>query len=372
MANIFDYIKWRGDISIDKVDFNEIDNLILARLAYFPFDRILNPQEKITIAIAYERFLENNDYSKILQKEDIDLFPELAKSKRFKNLCLTNYINKIELEQEKQFSAITIELPDKTIYVGYKGTDNTIVGWKEDFNMSFRDFVPAQADAKDYLEEIAKQYKGKIRIGGHSKGGNLAVFAAAFCMPKIQKRIIEVYNNDGPGFSDNITKSENYKAIIEKVHTYVPQSSVVGRLLNHEEKYTVVKSTQVGIMQHDLYSWQLMRGKFIYLEKVTNGSELVDKTIKDWLKQVSPEQREQFIDILFQILGSTQAKTLSEFNSKGIKNAKVLLTSYKNIDEESKQIINKTISSLFSIVKSNLLSKTPKKLENGESFKQIE
>ena len=156
MANIMDYIKWRGDLSFKQSEFNDVDNLILSRLSYFCLDGILERHEKITIKQAYERTLKMEiPPEKILQKEDIDLFPALAKSKRFGRLYITEFENKVELEQEKQFSAVTIIIPDNTIYVAYRGTDNTLVGWKEDFNMCFSEDVPSQHEAVNYLEKIA-------------------------------------------------------------------------------------------------------------------------------------------------------------------------------------------------------------------------
>lgn len=364
MANIFDYLKWRGDLTLKQSEFNEIDNLILARLAYFPFDEIVNEKEVVTIKEAYRRFSKKDITTMhILQKEDIDLFPELAKSIRFGNMQLTCYINKVDPLEEKQFSAITILLPDDTMYVAFRGTDNTIVGWKEDFNMSFLDHVASQTDSARYLESVIKISKGAIRVGGHSKGGNLAVYAAAFCNAKTKKRIINVYNNDGPGFSENIIKTQEYQSIIERVYTLIPKSSVVGRLLNHQEKYTIVESTQVGIMQHDLYTWQLLGNTFVCLDNVTNGSEFVDKTITQWLENTTPEQRGKFIDILFQILETTQVKTLSEFTSKWFTNARTVLKTYSNIDDESKEIISQTLSALFSVMKNNIIGNKKEKIE---------
>ena len=352
MANIFDYMDWR-DISLEKLEFNEIDNLILARLSYFPFDDIIEDNEEITIKEAYERYKTWGTTGRILQKEDIDLFPILANSIRFGKMKITNYINKVDPIQEKQFSAITILMPDDTMYVAYRGTDNTIVGWKEDFNMSFSELVASQTDAVYYLESIAKKFKKKIRIGGHSKGGNLAVYAAAFCTSKIKKRIINVYNNDGPGFCDKVVNSEEYKSILEKVHTYIPQTSIIGRLLNHEEETTILKSTETGIMQHDLYSWQVLGSKFVR-DELTNSSEFIDKTITDWLKVVAPEQREMFIDTFFEILNATEAKTLSDISSKKIASAKTIIKTYQNINPETKEMMLKTLKVLVSIGKSNL------------------
>ena len=226
MANIFDYLDWR-DISLEKVEFNEIDNLILARLSYFPLDGSVKENDEITVKEAYLKMKEQGTTGRILQAEDIDLFPKLANSERFGNLKLTGFVNKIDPEAEKQFSAVTILFPDNTIYVAYRGTDNTIVGWKEDFNMSFSDLVASQTESVKYLEKIANKYpEKKILVGGHSKGGNLAIYASVFCKPEIQDRIIEVYNNDGPGFSEKVVQSPEYAKMIKKVHTYIPHSGV--------------------------------------------------------------------------------------------------------------------------------------------------
>lgn len=358
MANIFDYIDWRGDLTFKESEFNEIDNLILSRVSYFPFDNLIEQGETITIEEAYNRLkkIESAGSSNIrmLIEGDLDLFPMLAKSNRFSKLYLKKYINKRDLQEVKQFSAITIVLPDDTAYISYRGTDNTLVGWKEDINMSFMESVPAQIDAKNYLNEIAKEITGKLRVGGHSKGGNLAVYAAVFCDEAIKDRIIEVYNNDGPGFFEEILETVNYQETLPKVHTYIPQSSIFGRMLNHEEKCTIVKSTQVGVYQHDLYSWQLLGTKFITMDELTTESEFVDKTLKVWLKEVDNEQREKFWTALFEILASTKAETLSEIKENWFSNSKIILTTYKNLDDETKELINKTLKSLFGVAKGNI------------------
>ena len=211
MANVCDYIKWRGDINFEQSKFNEIDNLILSRFSYFPFDKIIEENEIVTIKELSKRF-QKQDVTKlpILWKDDVDLFPLIGESKRFGELLATKYINKIDPEQEKQFAAITVLMPDDTIFISYRGTDNTIVGWKEDLNMSFKSHIASQLSAKKYLEMIAKEYSDKkIRIGGHSKGGNIAVYAATFVSQEIKDRIINVYNNDGPGFCDDVIETQN-------------------------------------------------------------------------------------------------------------------------------------------------------------------
>ena len=355
MSNVCEYVKWRGDLTLKQSKFNEIDALILTRLSYFPFDQLIQPNEEATVEELSKRF-EKADKStmKILWEDDNELFPLMGKSERFGKMSVTQYVNKINAEQEKQFSATTVILPDNTIFVTYRGTDATIVGWKEDFNMCFKSHIASQKDAVEYLNMVSKKYKRLIRIGGHSKGGNLAVYAAMFTNSKVKKRIINIYNNDGPGFDDEIIKTKEYKEILPKVHTYIPQSSIIGRLLNHEEKYTVVQSIQKGIMQHDLYSWQILGKEFITLPNVTNESEFIDKTIKEWLENVEPAKREQVINVIFEILNSTDAQTTKELRKNLFSNIKVILEKYKNIDPETKEMIAQTANALIKIVKNNL------------------
>lgn len=360
MANIIDYLMWRGDIPFSQVPLNEIDSLILSRISYFPFDNLFQGDEQITIGKAYQRFKKEKDKT-VLQIDDLDLFPVVADCVRYKNLVLRDYINKIDGKQEKQFSAITICLPNHILYVSFRGTDNTLIGWKEDFNMSFSSNVPSQKDSIVYLDEIASKCEGDIIVGGHSKGGNLAVYASTFCNRKTKERIKEIYNEDGPGFDDDIIQTKEYQEMIKKVHTYIPQSSVIGRLLNHQETYTVVQSTASGIMQHDLYSWQVMGSKFISLEEVTNGSLLVDKTIKDWVKEVSPKQRAQFVEVLFEILNSTEATTLEELSSKKMETARLLVKRYQSIEDENKELISKTMHALLGIIKNNVIGNISQK-----------
>lgn len=356
MSNVFDYIKWRGDLNLSQDAFNEVDNLILSRFSYFPFDELTTENEVVTISELSKRFKEK-DISKlpILWPDDKNLFPIMGESKRFGKMFATKYVNKIDAEEEKQFSAITILMPDDTIYVSYRGTDNTVVGWKEDWNMTFKSHIPSQLDAVKYLQEVAEKYPNMIRVGGHSKGGNLAVYAATFVESCIKNRIINIYNNDAPGFNDEIIQTKEYKETIEKVDTYIPQDSIIGRLLNHEEKYTVVNSKQTGVMQHDLYSWQILGNKFECLEKVTKGSKFIDKSIKEWFNQIEIDKREQVIDIIFEVINTTKVETFSELKNNWFENAKILLNSYKLVDQESKKMIYETLGALFKISKNNFL-----------------
>ena len=361
MSNIIDYVKWRVYIEFKYDGFNEIYNVILSRLSYFDFSKCLGKyDDEILLDEAYRRYSKLNPQEKnILWKDDDELFPLMALSKRYQDLKLTRFVNKIDEKKQQQFSAITIILPNMGIFVSFRGTDNTIVGWKEDFNLSFQDNVPAQIESVKYLKEVSNVYpNAKIMLGGHSKGGNLAIYSASFCEDdNLQKRIIGIYNNDGPGLSVNMSEKDGYKNMLSKMHTYIPQSSVVGRLLTHEEKYSVIESTQMGIMQHDVYSWQLEGVNLNHLDEVDNGSEIIDKTLKEWLNGLTNEEREKFVDTMFGLLADTNVNTVNEMKTNKIDKIKIIINNYKNINEETRENLNKAMLLFWNTAKNNIFKR---------------
>jgi hypothetical protein len=358
MANtIFDYLEWRGDLSLAKSEFNIVDNLILAVLSYVPFDGIVGDKinsRGITIEEAGRRF-SFLDAAKLPVRDpkDIELLKAVAASRRFGSMTLSGYVHKTDYESEKQFSAITVDTGDKKSFVSFRGTDLTIVGWKEDFNMSFQTPVPSQEEAVRYLEEAAKNIHGKIRVGGHSKGGNLAVYASAFCKNSVQNRILAVYNNDGPGFTSGIIGMKGFTNVQNRLFAFVPQSSIIGMLMEHSEQYTIVNSTQTGILQHDPYSWSVIGTDFVRMETITNGSLFIDKTMKEWIGKMDRTQRELFCDALFSIIGASGAKSLTELTADRLKSARAMIKTLSNIDEPTKKILHETIALFFQTAAKN-------------------
>lgn len=359
MSNIIDYLKWRGDLSFDIDPFNEIDNVILSRLSYLPFHDIYLEQRENIKSIAKK--MEIIPKENFCWGEDKEFIQDLAKTKRFKNLIISDCVEKVDAIHEKQFGAITIWLPNGEKYISFEGTDMTILGWKESFNMSFMTNIPSQLEAVQYLEKIANKYTSNIRLGGHSKGGNLAVYSAIFCNDSIKDRIIEILNADGPGFNNQVILDEKYIKIADKIKTYIPQTSIIGILLEHEEKYNVVESLQKGIMQHDLYSWQVEGTELKKIPEISSESKMVNKIVKDWLSSTTPEQRERFVNTLYEIIGKTEAKTIAEFSSQWFKNIRKIIETYKAMNEEEKKqmedMIKLTVNSIKTCVKSEVLRK---------------
>lgn len=353
MANILDYVEWRGDIDFVSSEFNEIDSLILSQLSYIGFDGIIsnNNKELLTLKEASAKFFSVHDEKYILgallPKEIVTLLKVAGDSVRFGNLKLSCYINHVDKDRQEQFSAVTFELNDG-IFIAFRGTDDTLIGWKEDFNMCFISPVPAQEESVKYLDYVLSLYKwrsGKVRIGGHSKGGNLAVYSAAFCPKKFRKKIAAVYNNDGPGFDDAMMKNPLYQEMLSKITTFLPQSSTVGMLLEHEEPYIVIQSTASGLFQHDVFSWQL-KGKHFVTTSLSENCRFLDKTLKNWLAGMDNQQRMHFVDVLFEILSAGNAENLSELESKKLTNIKKSVQAVITMSNEDKKVLFETIKQL--------------------------
>ena len=356
MANILDYLDWRGDLTLAQSPFNEVDALLLAELSFIKFEGIVPPPElgrglrlRDAARSYFARRTNRTDNMGLLVPGDIPaMLRAMADSRRFGDMTVNAFEERIDEVLEQQFAAVTIDLGDSTAYVSFRGTDDTLVGWKENLNMSFLAEVPAQERAVKYLERIARQYPDRgLRVGGHSKGGNLAIYSAVKCAQAVQDRIVGVYNNDGPGFLSDLSTTQEHRRIADRIHTVVPQSSVVGMLLEHEKNVQVVHSTYEGIMQHDGFSWEVRGAQFVHLDDFSREGKLLDETIDAWAAQLSPQQRESFADALYEMLTATGARTLSDLSGEKLKGAVGILKGYKSLDRETREALSGALKLLL-------------------------
>ncbi len=317
MYHMIDYLEWRGDITLEQNEINPVDALILSELSYLRLKGLVpeDPKEAPTVAETAQMLFELPEEAqkgRCRDERDLILLKALGESCRFGSMRLTFPEERTDETAQIQFAALTVLLADGDAFAVFRGTDGSLVGWKEDFNLGFMDSIPGQWAARDYLERTAEFCPGELFAAGHSKGGNLAVFAAAKCSPDTRRRICGVYNNDGPGFSSAFLEDEGYQEILGRIHTFVPQSSVVGMLLEHEEPYTVVKSSQAGLLQHEPYSWEVRGGDFVRLKQVTEGSRMIDQTVKSWLSGLTREERESFVDAVYELLRSADVDHIGD------------------------------------------------------------
>ena len=347
MGTVFDYLDWRGDLSFEESDVTEVDALILSLVSYLDLCKIA-PASASATGIAflsaikkYVNTHKGEPLGLITPYETVSLATRAARTDRYGcSVRVIGHVNEISDDAQMQFSATTYLIRDDACFIAFRGTDDTITGWKENFNMSFMSPVPAQARAVSYLSEIAAAHADKrIYIGGHSKGGNLAVYAAVRCDPLIKGRIQAVYNLDGPGFTLDFIQSEEYSATRRLIRTLVPQSSVVGMLLEHEGSYEVIQSRSSGLLQHNGFSWEVMGGSFVHTDSVTEQSKRVDRTIKEWLAEKSVEERQQILDTLYEILDAVGAKTLTDLSTEKLK----LVKAWNNLDSSSRAYIRRCL-----------------------------
>lgn len=352
MPNLFDYIAWRGDLPFSRDPLNPVDCLIFSVLAYIPFDGLLpaKPDKKgIPLVEAAELFFENRSRQpRVRSPKDAELLAAMAASERYSGVRLTAYQSETDHLNEKQFSAITVIISRSSVCIAFRGTDLSLTGWKEDFNMSFMCPVPAQTEAVRYLSGVARRIGGKITVTGHSKGGNLAAYAAAFCPRGVQKRIASVCSNDGPGFSREIIDKKEYREVRGRIRSFIPHSSIIGLLLEHEEEFTIVESTAAGgLLQHDPHSWKVQGTGFIERDRLTGDSIRFDRTIKAWLERIGPAEREVFVDTLYGVLTATGASTVTELSANWLKNALAIGKTFKNLDSTSRKALLDILGEIF-------------------------
>ena len=349
MANVNDYLKWRGDIPISRdFPFNELDGVVLARLSYLLFDKIKLDKEETILSI-YQKMIKLSP-SSFIREEDYDLIRNLGQSRRFKDMLVTDYEQDNDKDLEKQFRAITIHLSSKEMFISFMGTDATITGVKEDLNMSFLDNVPCQEKGLEYLKECAYHYPyKKIRLGGHSKGGNVAIYALLRASKDIQRRIIKVYNYDGPGFTNNILRKYAKDKIINKIETFIPQDSIIGRMLNHQEKMTIIYSDDTLASQHNVYLWQVQTDHFIKLDHLRDVSDNIDMTLSTWLEETTPYQRQVLADTIFELFKATGEDKFRDISHNLTSNIPKILKKYTEISPEDKKVMTRLIKKLVSV-----------------------
>lgn len=314
--NLFDYLHWRGDLSFQAAPFNEVDNIILSMMTFVDFSTATAGGALADLANAVNAFAtlpkEQRYYGVIIPDTVTDMAVTAARTPRFAGTKICRYENIVHPERVEQFSAVTFLLSDGTVFVAYRGTDDTITGWKEDMLLAFTDGVPAQRQASRYLTETAACCKGKIRIGGHSKGGNLSVWAAVNAPAKVRKRILNIYSNDGPGFLPAFVEREDFLGLIDRIVTFVPASSVVGMLLEHGGTERIIASGQKGVLQHDPFSWIVDVDHFTYRKERSKFGRQSDKAVRDWIASMTETEKREFVETFFSVLDATGAETLTQ------------------------------------------------------------
>ena len=346
MANLKTYLKYYKNNSFNEFNFNEVDNILFAELAYLNWtDIVSSNDEKISLQEAGNKFIEDNKdkkFSKFLQNI-IEHLNEMKDGSRYENCYFSNF--KMILNDEEQFGAICIFYEPQKVYVSFQGTDDSITGWKEDFEMSYHFPILSQTDAINYLNKVITWRENEVYVGGHSKGGNLAMCAAMYSNEFVQRKIKKIFNNDGPGFKDTEYNSKEYQAIVSKIINIRPEDSVVGVLLNNSGKCKYVKTKEKGIKQHDLTTWECF-GTYLEIGNQTETSKKIDIKIDEWLKQYKDEERENLVITFFNILKKINVVYVDDFKKIELSQVVEAINEMKNIDSETKKLLFNCFASL--------------------------
>lgn len=360
MSDLFDYLNWRGDITFDEIGPNKIDYLLLAHISYTIFDGLISDsfEKTKTFSQVTKEFKLLPDYVQrcnigfLINKRTTELMFKSAKTKRFKNIKLCGYKKIINEEKEEQFAAITYIINNKILVV-FQGTDDTIIGWKEDFNISYLPQIPAQKDALEYFAKATEYFNDKFIIAGHSKGGNLAINTAVKCSQTQQNQIEAVYNYDGPGFSKDFLESEEYLRIENRIYSFYPEFSIVGMIFNHPKKYEIVKSNGFTIWQHDAITWQILGKDFITSKDFTDESKFFYKAFNEWINKLTIYQKKKFVCALFSIILASGAKTNTELQNRIIQSSAKMLSAYSNMDKTTKKEVKNILSVFKQVINSD-------------------
>ena len=351
MGNIMDYIIWRGDLSFEQSQFNEVDNLILACFSYVNLDGIsaVTKQKGIGLKKLTKEFMKLHTMKELeADKSFIRLAPfmmmEMAKSVRFGKCVVRNYVNDIVTEAEQQFAAMEIVLEDGTSYVSFRGTDDTIIGWKEDFNLS-TGVVPAQKRAIEYLQKISEHTDGMLRVGGHSKGGNLAIYGSVMCKSAHEK-ILEIYSNDGPGFSREFQELPEMKEMMPKIIRIIPEYSIIGTLLEHEKEPVIVASSSKGLLQHDGFSWEVQGPALVRRDSLNKTALRFIEILHKWIDGMDTEQKRLLIEDLFATLQASGYENLSEVQSGGLKSLAAMVKRVEKFAPESRGMMQELLTAI--------------------------
>lgn len=359
MLNIISYAAESGKTFAEK-PFGDVDSLVLAQLSYLRYEELTGSPEAVDARETRVKDLPHlADGERLFRNvraasQNKRFLAALEQSRRFQNVTLRHYAGSFDTDAEKQFSAITFLLDDGTAYLAFRGTDATVVGWKEDLNMAFMPVVPSQEAGVAYVNSVAEKVDGKLRIGGHSKGGNIAVYAASHCALDVQARVEHAYSHDGPGFRDAFFKADGFQAIRDRIRKTVPESSIIGMLMQQQEDYTVVKSMQVGILQHDPFSWLVINGNFDSVKAIHKSAAFMDSTLNQWAETIDEAKRGLFINTLYEIIRVTNARTIDDLSIGLVKNAPAIMDAVKGMDPDTRQFLLYTAKSLFPLAARNI------------------
>ena len=358
MGNLISYVQQYGAQTFEDKSLTDIDVLVLTEIAYLPFDEIVPKSFDVTEAISLEQI--GKEFEQIKEKkqklnpfmitsERIELLEVVSKSQRYKEIKVFGFMNDIDDERTKQFAAVCYQWEEANRWIIFRGTDESLTGWKEDFMMTYSDLIPAQTDAIEYLKKQAETFSGTLNVSGHSKGGNLSLYASAMQEETVQNRIEQIYCWDSPGVHSSILDKEGYQRVVSKAKRYIPQDSIVGLMLESKVPYHIIESQGSGISQHSTLMWNIQEDHFVELTELTKNSQLTDQTFKQWTEVVSDEDLKLFFDTFFELIFEMGVETVNDVYYNFRMYIQKFFEKAYQIDPEKREVLLRVGHLLFQI-----------------------
>ena len=343
MKNLFNYIKVYGNKTFLEEEFNDIDSLILNSIVYIKFEKYL-PKKKFEMRkLSDVASLYFGDYNRKQYKHSIiatdvaiKVLRAIKNTKRYKDIYLYNYVNRVKYLE--QFGAITFKLTDDLIYVAFEGTDKYINSWEENFLMSYKFPIHSQKHAIRYLKRTIRFKDKNVIVGGHSKGGNLALVSAMYTKRSIRNKIIKIYSADGPGLRIRQFKSKRYKNIKDKYIHIIPTYSMVGLILRHENNYKVVKSSKFSVLSHDMTTW-CINDKYLIDDELSNLSKNFDLYMQNFLDNNNDKFRKKYVKEVFSIFRSAEITNIEDIKANKLKNLRKIIKEFGVLDIDTRNML---------------------------------
>ncbi|MBR4983739.1 MAG: DUF2974 domain-containing protein [Lachnospiraceae bacterium] len=359
MSHIVSYVKRQKENTFFDVPFNEVDALVLSQFIYLKLDGLIPTTSEKKEAVYLYEIANNLDYEKVFmderyRKNNTELFEAMVESKRFRRMKMNYFSDITSVLAETQFSAMTVFLEGGPNVVIYRGTDETMVGWKEDFNMIFKEPVTGQSLSAMYLQQVSEQLEGDFIVTGHSKGGNFAIYASMNVEDKIQDRIDRVYSFDSPGFRPEILESVDFNKIKDRIIKYLPHSSIFGMLLQSKENYQIVECFSIGVLQHNPYNWRISGNEFKKVDKLGRSSVFLNETYNEWLYGLSDEELQAYSEIWYKIMQDANITTMLQFTKEPGKALISLIDAIKETDDKTKEMAKDLAHGLIEVAKENI------------------
>lgn len=350
MNNLFTYIDNYGDLDFKEMPINEVDSLILSQLAYFDFAGI--PVTNVDFSLQMSQLRPNHLKRKLVEQtwnlaSNQQLINLVTQSRRFDQIKIGHYTCIENTVETQQFAAVAFKFSDDDYFIAFKGSDSSLLGWQENMKMPYLSPIPSQLTAVNYVDRIAHRHPGNYWLGGHSKGGNLAVYAAINAHSAIQQTIRSVFDYDGPGFRVGSSAFEGAHAWQQKIHKIIPQTSIFGVMMDTIVQPKIVKSSRFGTSQHDPYSWLVVDNHFVYLEHTSFVSHYTEQAMRTFFKEVDYDSWQHYTDEIFSVFAKCHIDDLSVFNKDPFNSTKKLFTALKTADPVVRQLTTHIIHVLL-------------------------